>query len=193
MKKPVLLVDFDETIFPFSSTYLAWVRKHYPGTKHVTSKILSRELVRLPIHVSNIHSKLQIETFVNSSSTVEILPRKDATEGLTELASKYDIICCTSRRNMHGTTRWVEKHYSHIIKEIEHVEDSLKGRNKIYAPFLTKRTVAKKTQATALIDDFAFNLWRLPPTCRGFVVKRDFPIPSDLGAISWADIVKCLI
>ena len=191
--KSVLLVDFDETIFPFSAAYLRWVKGHYPGTKTATAQILSKELMNLPIHLRKMRHKLHLEKFVNNHDTLEIPPRQDATESLLLLSQKYRIFCCTNRRNMRGTIQWLEKHYSHVIEGIEHVEDSECTGKKFNIPTITKKYIVEKTHAVALIDDFAFNMWRLPPECRGFVVKREPPMPSDLGALSWSDIVKCLM
>ena len=183
-KKPILLIDLDECIFPYSVNYIPWLRDSqgiqidFPDPNGEHDHFDSKEW----------HFRLD-SVFINDPIVQGISPRLEALEGTLELSDHYRLIVCTARfKSSHekATLEWMDTYLPHF----ESVIFTYTGWS---TPGITKGQVIKELGAVGLIDDRQLHLDTLEEGYQGYLVDRVKPIPSDPGAKSWAEITSLLL
>lgn len=190
MSMPVVLVDFDDTIFPLSHAYAQWLKQHYELKNRWFQQLRSDQISRIPSHVRNAGQKLRLDKFFEDDQHYHTPPITSAVEGLSSLSQHYRIICCTNRSMQqlrHQTETWLDKHFHGVVQEVEYARGEHHSRG-----MLPKRHTVRRTKAVALIDDMKLNMFLLPSSCQGLLVKRQTPLFSDPGAVGWEKIVETL-
>lgn len=184
MNKPILLIDLDECIFPYTINYIPWLKEYQGITKAFPDPNGEHD------HFDSEpwHAELDT-TFINHPIIQLIEPRPDALEAVQALSKKYTLLICTARvKDTHGeaTFTWMQNHLPYFD---EIIFTSL-GFAK---PGVSKGEVAKERGAVGLIDDRSLHLDSLLPDYPGYLVNRESPIPSDKGAKSWLEITQSLL
>lgn len=179
MTRPVLLIDLDETVFPFIHTWDRWL--HTQGKQGVDYDALvwyyDVELY-LPHHLE------AQPDFVAALAALDPQPIPEAIHELTNLADLYDIRVCTARNARDwgaSTATWVAEH----LPFVTHIDHTRQDRGQDATP---KRAFAEQMRAHALIDDTAAWVHDLPDFTAGLLVRRPSPLASDPGALSWQTI-----
>lgn len=184
MNKPILLIDLDECIFPYTVNYIPWL-KQYQGIIKAFPDPKGE-----PDHFDNEpwHAELDT-TFINHPITLSIKPRPEALYAVRALSKKYSLTICTARvRATHegATQAWVRKHLPYFGETIFTSIGFAK-------PGVSKGEVVREKGAIGLIDDRNEHLDSLFPGYNGYLVDRVNPIPSDRGAKSWQEITTSLL
>lgn len=176
--RPVL-IDLDETIYPFVHTWNEWLslRDHGPvnwealGTKY-----------DLDLHMPG-HIEYAVD-FLSEHHLVEPTPLADAFKVISFAAEHFPIIACTAR-NEHdwkdATNHWVGKH-------LPFVNGIIHTRSHRGAHAIPKGQVCDEVNALALVDDHKEWIDTLSPTTIGYLVKRPAPLACDPGAMEWHEV-----
>lgn len=177
-----LLVDLDEVLFPFAQGYNDWMwRKHgfFLNQRYLHEYKISKA-------AGSNHKDLKND-FLNDVHTIyKQKPVLAAAQALSDLQGEYRIVICTERNHdltYDSTMSWLENH-TPFIREIFFSNDITEKQ--------FKQNLAKEVDAVALIDDKSKNLKKLPQTCVGFLVEREYPTLSEPNALPWANIYTTL-
>lgn len=184
-KRPTLLVDVDEVLFPFAHAYDRWLvlnRGH-----GLEPEAMRRYAIADAAGAE--HSSLAVN-FVNDKRTIQDEPPLvGALDAVVSLNEHFKIVACTSRRSGPegaATRAWIDLHLPPVSDVIFTSEDHGK-------PLHTKGFLARRHGAIALIDDTPENLVGLPSTCTGFLFRRPSGIDSSAESIEWNAVVETLI
>jgi 5'(3')-deoxyribonucleotidase len=182
-KKPILLTDLDDTLFPFAQTWSDWQDK-------TTGQPIDEALYWYYDIDAYLYNFLELqEKFISELHLLEPKPVPEAHETLITLSEHYNIVALTARNHDEWgthTEEWVKAHTPYI-QDI-HYTRMQKGQ-----PSVPKFKMAKKLKATALIDDTKHWIETLPSSIKGYVVKRPMPFASDSGAVTWDFILEDLL
>jgi hypothetical protein len=175
MKKPILLTDLDDTLFPFAKTWAEWQEK--------TLGMPIDEAMYWYYDVdAYLHNFLNLqEAFIGNLDKLDPKPVKEAHNKLELLSDDFQIIALTARNSDEWDTHtqeWVSKHAPFI----QNVIYARRNKGDAATP---KSKIAEKLKAVALIDDSKHWVQSLPAHIKGYLVERPKPFPSDAGAVSW--------
>lgn len=183
MTRPVLLIDLDETVFPFVDTWNRWLVSHGKQGVDYDALVWFYDVeLYLPNHLDHQ------PRFVAALESLDPQPIPDAAYELARLADLFDVRVCTARNSSDwgaATRAWVEEHLPYVSR-IVHTRDD---RGDSATP---KHEFARKMKAHALIDDTAAWMDDLPSFTHGMVVQRPAPLASDAGARPWHEIAAHL-
>jgi hypothetical protein len=178
-----VLIDIDETIYPFIHTVDRWF-----ATKHGQS--VDWEALTwwydLDLYLPN-HVDRQDE-FARALHELNPHPIPDALKSLQTISADYPIVACTARNQSDwsaSTEEWISEHFP-FVSDVIYVRDH-RG-----ADPMPKSEIARRLGAAALIDDTAAWMVGLPTLTVGHVVKRPAPLASDAGARPWGEIATDL-
>lgn len=174
-----ILIDLDETIYPFVHTWDRWLslRDHGPvnwealGTKYDLDQ-------HMPGHIE------YAADFLKEHHLVEPQPLAEAFKVIAFAAQHFPIIACTARNEsdwQHATIEWVEKH-------LPFVDSILHTRTHRGANAIPKSQICDEMNALALVDDHKEWIDTLSPNTIGYLVKRPHPLASDEGAMEWHEV-----
>lgn len=175
MKKPIILTDLDDTLFPFAGTWAEW---HYTTTGEPIDEAMYW-YYDVDAYLHNFLEKQK--TFIDELHLFKPLPVEKASETLMKLSEDFQVIALTARNHdewSNHTEEWVKLHAPYI-SDI-HYTRKLKGEKSV-----PKALIADKLKAKALIDDTSHWINSLPSHIKGYVIQRPKPFPSDEGAVSW--------
>jgi hypothetical protein len=184
IKKPVL-VDLDEVLYPFVHTWDLWLQHTKNQTVDWEALVWYYDLdLYLPKYVD-----LQPDFVKAHVDLLNPQPIPGSIEALSLIASSHPIIACTARNSQDwsGTTeKWLATH-APFISDVVYIRN---GRGHDPIP---KGEIAKKLKAHAHIDDTKHWIDTLPPSIKGYVLKRPAPLASDEGAKTWDQIVSDIL
>jgi len=181
--KKILLVDIDESLYPFAHTLHEWFIK--TQGREVPWEELSKEY-DLDKYIHD-HVELQ-PSFVAGHDLVDPQPIASAFEAMELLHPHYIIRACTARNKIDWetvTTDWITKYFPNI-------DDIIYTRHHRGDEAIHKKHLAEKHKAHALIDDTHYWVQNLPEYTQGFVVERPAPLAADPNAESWEAISQKL-
>jgi hypothetical protein len=183
MKKRPVLIDLDETAYPFIHTVDRWMVDTLGTAVDWDALVWVYDLdLFLPHHVE------RQPDYAAHLSDFDPQPITGAVEALRLIAEHYPIVACTARNEEDWsapTRAWVATH-------LPFVADVIFVRADRGTPAVPKAVIANDLHAVALIDDTADWMAGLPERTTGFVVKRPAPLASDVGAVSWETIAAQL-
>lgn len=183
-KRKVLLVDIDESLYPFAHTLHEWLV--LSQGRSVPWGELSMEY-NLDKYIED-HVELQPGFATSHGNLVDPKPIAEALEAMELLHSHYIIRACTAR-NVEDwesvTADWISRYFPNI-------DDIIYTRNKRGDDAIHKKHLAAKHNAHALIDDTHYWVQDLPPMTKGYVVERPKPLASDPDAKPWDFIARDL-
>lgn len=182
-KKRVILVDIDESLYPFAHTLHEWFIK--TQNREVPWAELSKEY-DLDKYIKD-HVELQ-PLFVQGHHLVDPKPIAESLQALELLHPHYIIRACTARNREDWETvteNWITEHFPNI-------DDIIYTRNRRGDDATHKKHLAEQHKAHALIDDTHFWVQDLPEFTNGYVVERPSPLASDDKAESWETISQKL-
>jgi 5'(3')-deoxyribonucleotidase len=183
MRQPVI-IDLDETVYPFIETWSRWLHLNGEGPLDIDS---FRWWYDLDLYLSE-HVERQPD-FIEAQKKLKAKPIPEAFENLQRIAQYYPIIALTARNKQD----WYEETAFWINKRLPFVENIYYSRLKRGSEAVPKNVIAEQLNAYALIDDTKHWVDGLSENIRGYVVKRPFPLASDANARSWDDIAEELI
>ena len=168
-----ILVDLDETIFPFAHAYHAWLERE-TGRGLVWDGLNDYDLDAAT--QGRGHDTLA-ERFLLDESTLEVGPIPEAAEVLRGLAAGgAEIWVVTARfaaKEADATRAWVHRHIPEAADRL------LITRTFPGGPKLAKPAIAWSMGAHALIDDYHANFDELPSFTKGLLIRRPDGLPSD--------------
>ena len=182
-KRPTILIDVDEVLFPFAHSYNEWlVRERGAG---LDPELMNR--YEIAAAAGDGHREYAVR-FVNDPMTLEIEPVSGAAEAIRALRGTYSLVACTTRRSAlegDATQAWLDRQvpgFDELVCTSERHDDIA----------IAKHEVAVSHRALALIDDTDSNLVGLPDYCRAILLRRPSGLDSDPAAMSWLEVSEAL-
>lgn len=189
--KPLVLVYFDDTIFPLAFSYSEWLSNNYDPDFNMLSCLVETGEYKFHPHIVSGDHYLLLERFIQDEDTLNVEPLFEARAILEELAGLFSFVCCTNRYRAGeaaGTEAWLRRYYGDIISDVLYAREDTCNMYPV-----PKSVFVQGMNAVALIDEVALNMVGLPSEVLGLVVKRVAPLPSDEGAVGWVDIRENLL
>ena len=158
MSKPILAVDIDEVLFPFTPTFLAFHNDTYQTQLTIRHK--QSDFLELVTGDSEDAMLAKIDAYIKTPHYAASGPIPDAVHVIQRLSQTWRMVIVTARTpNYRGTTElFVARHFP----AIEGILYSCDPRDpKKYTP---KRDLCIQINARALIDDSLRNLQPLAGT-----------------------------
>ena len=152
MKKPVLVCDIDDVVFPF----IAGVAKHY--NEQYQASLSPEDFVSFDFNEvwggTQAEANTIIETFL-AEPQLELKPLEGALEVFTQLKQDFDIVMVTARNGIfeETTSRWLKEHFSDLFSHVIFAGNPHDGRG-----FRTKGEICKELGAVLIIDDHPSNI-----------------------------------
>lgn len=177
MKRKPILIDLDETVYPFLHTWNRWLEQ-----KGQTVDEAFYWFYDLDLYLVDMLQKQP--DFIEATRELRPEPLPEAMQALTRIAEHYPITAVTARNANEWqdiTEDWVGEHLP-FVTDIYFTRD---GKQPEPTP---KGIIAEKLNAYALIDDTAAWIQTLPENVRGYIVERPHGYASDYGAVSWERI-----
>jgi hypothetical protein len=182
--KPKLLIDIDETVYPFLHTWDEWLRSKQELGVDWESFAWWYDL---DLYLEG-HLEKQ-EEFIAAHAFLRPQPIPEAEKSLLTLKEHFTISALTARNK----ADWQGETESWINQHLPFVEDIFYNRAKRGSSAVPKGRVAEKLNAKALVDDTSYWIQTLPSQIDGYIVKRPTPLASDAGAIHWNEIESLLL
>jgi 5'(3')-deoxyribonucleotidase len=176
--RPILL-DLDETIYPFVHTWEKWLtmNKGEPINWEALGQKYDLD-THMPTHIEHAAA------FLKEHHLVEPTPLVEAFRVISFASNHFPIVACTARNEQdwkNATSEWVEKH-------LPFVNGILHTRTHRGSSAILKGQVCTELNALALVDDSKEWIDTLPPETIGYLVKRPAPLASDPGAMEWHEV-----
>lgn len=184
MEPRPIMVDLDETLFPFVHRWDEWLRQE-------RGEVVNWEAFTRTYDVENLlpgHLELQPH-FIRFLRENDQPPIPEAAASLEIFAAEHPIIACTARNR----SDWYEHTHEWVARHLPFIHEIVFIRENRGEPATPKSRIAQEKNAYALIDDTAAWVTDLPTHTKGFVVVRPDPLASDFGAQSWPDITVQLL
>lgn len=183
MHRRPILIDLDETVYPFLHTWDAWLQRQ--------GKSVDWDAFVWFYDIdSYLHDHIELQPhFLAEQHVLDPQPIPEAVAALTLLHSEFPIIACTARNGAdwhEATTEWLHRH-------LPFVNDVVFTRTERGDSAVRKAQVAERLNALALIDDTSEWLKDLPAETEGYLVKRPQPLASDAGALDWHEIADAIM
>lgn len=147
MKRPVVAVDIDEVLFPFTHEILGYYNR-IDGTNFRYEDVRSFDLETIwggtrQEAVDRVHVFQRVE----QRSMMPIMHSQEITRRLSKL---HDLVVVTSRddRFTEPTVRWINHHFPETFRDI-----ILAGNHYTGLPYRTKLEVCREVGANILIED----------------------------------------
>lgn len=173
-----VLIDLDETVYPFLNTWDLWMA----NTEGKTIDEAFYWHYDLDLYMPGFLEKQA--AFIAASEEINPEPLPEAMASLELISKRFPIKAVTARNE----NEWRDTTESWIVEHLPFVTDVYFARKDGVIPPTPKHVIAEKLAAYALIDDTAFWVETLPEHVKGYVVKRPNGFASDAGAISWGQI-----
>jgi 5'(3')-deoxyribonucleotidase len=186
--RKALLIDLDEVLFPFATTYHDWLIRHRGrGLDHY--RLATYQLPHAA-GVSEDDYYEHLDTMLNEQHIIATTPPLPGSqEALDALSSAYELLICTARHEEalgDASRAWVTQHLAGI-SDVICINSNDPRRT------TTKGRVAAKLNAAALIDDSDSNFLDLHPQTLAVPFKRPHGLPSAPGALTWAEALPRLL
>lgn len=152
MKKPVLVCDIDDVVFPF----IPEVAKHY-NQRH-QANLTPEDFVSYDFYEvwggTQQEANAIIESFL-AEPWLELTPIEGAVEAFTRLKQDFDIVMVTARNGIFETTTaaWLRAHFSDLFSGIVFAGNPHDGRG-----YRTKGEICRELGAVLIIDDHPGNV-----------------------------------
>lgn len=146
-KKPLLAVDLDEVIFPFTREYVRYFNSDH-GTHY------SLDDLETYYYVEQLHGiddmdviEDMIHKFHARAVRDKILPYSGAVDALQKLSSAYEIVIITARHPavQELTHTWIQEHLGELASEVHFAHET--------ADQQTKADICHKLGVSVMIDD----------------------------------------
>jgi len=170
MIKPVLAIDIDEVLFPFTDLFLA-----YHNEKHGTNIALSDMQTNYLEDITGDTLEqilVKLEDFANTEAFRQNRPLQHSVESLEKLRQHYELVLVTARDHFYRghTERFIEGHYPNVFRELHytHQIETPHEREK-------KWVMCQRLNAVALIDDTLKNVVQCAEHGIDGIVFGDYP------------------
>jgi uncharacterized HAD superfamily protein len=192
MKKPVLAVDIDEVLFPFTAEFLRAHNTRF-GTGFTPAEVSDLSLDILGFTPAQITE--MIHEFSRQDQS-QIPPLATAMDGLSRLKQDYHIAIVTSRnpKLQQPTEDWLQQHLAGYYDEL-----ILTGNHYDGVPYRSKVEVCLELGAVKLIDDQLYYARESAEKGLPFVLYGDYPwnqapeLPAGIVRVrDWSGVVDHL-
>ena len=156
MNKPVLAIDFDDVIYPFSSEFLKYANSKLGVNKTLDDMVTYRLDTVYGVSYDKIVEL--IEDFMADVRVAEFEPIKGSVEALTKLKDEFSLHIVTARLDKYDeqTQLWLNKFFPGIFSGVHYCNFyALSPEN---ASKITKLSKCKEIKAICLIDDNVYNV-----------------------------------
>lgn len=152
MKKPVLVCDIDDVVFPF----IPEMAKHYNERYH--AKLTPEDFVSFNFYEvwggTQHEANAIIESFL-AKPQLELQPIQGAVEAFARLKQDFDIVMVTARNGIFEseTSAWLKTHFADLFSHVVFAGNPHDGRG-----YRTKGEICQELGAVLIIDDHPANV-----------------------------------
>jgi 5'(3')-deoxyribonucleotidase len=143
--KPVIAVDFDDTIVPYVAKLIQTYNKECGGNLKLESTYLPGELGNAKYGwMHDVNGAIEwINEFLARPSSLEVKPIEGASEAIKALSKRFEIKVVTGRPQSidHLMEQWLNRHMPNTIEHVYHAGDTAKS------------VICQQIDAKYLIDD----------------------------------------
>jgi 5'(3')-deoxyribonucleotidase len=196
MSKPIIGVDLDDVIYPFTTEFMKFVNKQLGVDKTIKNCLVYSLAVTYGIPEQQIYDFIAL--FMNTRAAKNALPIPGARTSLKTLKEHYDVHIVTARpETLNKDTRnWLDKDFKDLYSDIHYCSFYSLGDKKEVK--LSKTDVCKQLNAFCLVDD---NVWNATEFHRaGFlgILFGNYPWQSSaerdiVKASNWAEVKQILV
>lgn len=152
MKKPVLVCDIDDVVFPF----IPEVAKHY-NQQHQAA-LTPEDFVSFNLYEVWGGTQQEANTIIESflgEPQLAVKPIEGAIEAFARLKQDFDIVMVTARNGIfEGTTStWLKEHFADLFSHVVFAGNPHDGRG-----YRTKGEICQELGAVLIIDDHPANV-----------------------------------
>jgi 5'(3')-deoxyribonucleotidase len=157
MIKPVLAVDIDDVLYPFSSEFLKYANNRLGANKTMEDMTTYRLDTVYGVSYSKIVEL--IEAFMAEEFINDFEPILGSQEALLQLKESFDLHIVTARLSKYTTQTqyWIDRFFPNIFSRIHYYEFYALTPRSDYKK-MTKLMKCREINAFALIDDNAYNI-----------------------------------
>ena len=151
MTKPVLAIDIDDVLYPFSKHFLMYANEKLGQNKTLTDMVSYR--LDTLYSVSYLEIIDLLKDFMNEAFIMDLEPLPDSVAAIKLLHKQYDLQIITARLSAYReiTERWIDKYFPNLFSDMHYCDYyALSPKN---SSKTTKLEVCKKIGARCLIDD----------------------------------------
>ncbi len=193
MAKPVLAIDVDEVLFPFTHRFIDDHNRR-TGNDLKMSDLTTFYYIEEQEGIPEGEAEAWILKFLESEYGRSSKPFPGAIEAITKLKTKYDIDIITARhQTMQNTTEvWLNEHFPNALRNV-HFSRSVEGGR------LSKAQLCVDLGVSTLIDDHPDNLL----DCAKHGIKGlyfgNYPwqthdLPDNVQRVKdWEEVIKVLM
>lgn len=152
MKKPVLVCDIDDVVFPF----IPEMAKHY--NQHYQARLTPEDFVSFNFYEvwggTQQEANTIIENFL-AQPQLAVAPIEGAVEAFARLKQDFDIVMVTARNGIFEdtTSTWLKEHFTDLFSRVVFAGNSHDGRG-----YRTKGEICQELNAVLIIDDYPINV-----------------------------------
>lgn len=152
MKKPVIVCDIDDVVFPF----IPAVAAHYNERHHAA--LTPEDFVSYNFYEvwggTQDEANLIIEQFL-AEPRLELAPIEGAVEAFARLKDDFTLVMVTARNGVfeEQTTRWLRLHFAELFSHAVFAGNPHDGRG-----YRTKGEICRELEAVLIIDDHPDNI-----------------------------------
>lgn len=153
MKKPILAVDVDEVLYPFTEEFFKYYNQRY-GTSLSSVDLKSSEYEET-LGLSIPETTKRIAQFLAKSHQINPKPLQESQEAISKLSKLFDIYVVTARdsRFEDKTILWLDRYFKDMFIDVHSI-----GYRINYKERASKATVCKQIKAKYIIDDSLENI-----------------------------------
>ena len=157
MVKPVLAIDIDDVLYPFSSEFLKYANSKLGANKTLDDMVTYRLDTVYGVSYSKIAEL--IEAFMAEEFVNEFIPILGSQDALNQLNDSFDLQIVTARLSKYAaqTNLWIDKFFPGIFSNIHYCEFYALTPRSDYKK-MTKLMKCREIDAFALIDVNAYNI-----------------------------------
>lgn len=152
MKKPVLVCDIDDVVFPF----IPEMAKHY--NERYQAQLTPEDFVSFNFYEvwggTQQEANAIIESFL-AKPQLELQPIQGAVEAFARLKQDFDIVMVTARNGIFEseTSAWLKAHFTDLFSHVVFAGNPHDGRG-----YRTKGEICEELGAVLIIDDHPANV-----------------------------------
>lgn len=151
MKKPIIAIDIDDTLYEHFGALAQWYNKLYGTQLTLANNHPKGEGELEAWKVDSIEEAVRrVHGFYETVEHKEAVPYDEAVAVMPELAKKFQIVIVTARDTIleEFTHQWLKKHFAGLYDEVHFTSFySLEGKSR------SKQEVLEQVGASYLIDD----------------------------------------
>jgi 5'(3')-deoxyribonucleotidase len=192
VSKPVLAIDMDEVIFPFTLVFLEHHNKQN-GTAVEMNDLQTYYFIEELLGIESSEVEKVLAQFLEASFTQQSGPYPETVEAIQQLKQKYDIHIITARHHtmMDSTHKWFKKHLPDTFHGI-HFNRPAEGVKR------SKAEMCVELGASVLIDDHIENLLDCADHGIRALCFGDYPwqadIPEEIERVKdWNEVLEVLL